>query len=55
MRARWYFQRKSGYMSPYLLTQLISIVLTYPRRGLPLDPVFIRIGKRYIMLWKGTK
>ena len=53
--ARWFFRRKSGYMSPYLLRTLLRIVVSYPGRGLSLDPVFIRLGKKYIMIWKGTK
>jgi len=46
--ARWFFRRKTGYMSPYLFRTVIRIIRTYPKRGLPLDPVFLRIGKRYI-------
>lgn len=53
--SRWFFRRKSGYMSPYLLRTVLMIVRTYPRRGLPLDPIFLRIGKRYFLVWKGTK
>lgn len=53
--SRWFFRRKSGYMSPYLLRTLLRIVVSYPKRGLPLDPVFLRLGKRYTMIWKGTR
>ena len=54
-KARWFFRRKSGYMSPYLLRTVLRIVVLYRLRGIPLDPVFVRVGQRYIMIWKGNK
>jgi len=54
-KARWFFRRKSGYMSPYLLRTVIRVVVLYQRQQRPLDPVFVRVGKRYIMVWKGNK
>ena len=53
--ARWFFRRKSGYMSPYLLRTVVRIIAIYRRKQRPLDPVFVRVGKRYFMIWKGTK
>ena len=53
--ARWFFRRKSGYMSPYLLRTVLRVIVAYSRSGIALDPVFVRIGQRYIMIWKGTK
>lgn len=54
-KARWFFRRKSGYMSPYTLRFVIYVIRANPKRGLPLDPVFIRIGKRFIQVTRGTR
>ena len=54
-KARWFFRRKSGYMSPYLLRTVLRIVVSYQRRQIPLDPIYVRIGERYLRLWKGNK
>lgn len=53
-QSRFFFKRKSGYMSPYKLRQALEIIRTYPGRGLPLAPLYVRVGRRYIRLTKGS-
>ena len=54
-KARWFFRRKTGYMSPYQFRTVLRVVTSYPHRHLAIDPIYMRVGKSYIKVWKGNK
>jgi hypothetical protein len=43
-RSRFYFRRKTGYMSGYYWRTVLNILRTHPDRGIPIADLYIRIG-----------
>lgn len=52
-RSRFYFRRKTGYMSGYHWTDVIHFLRTYSGRGIPIADLYVRVGWTAFLIRRG--